>query len=549
MPDESVIVVVDDNLSELVRLVDLIKEVFPSAVVLPKLEEPKTFSRWDEVLPYVRSAPEGVPTILCLDLSLGEQDYSDAMRGLREAVSIRAMRHNWILIAYTRFGTRISSEPLYIEHFDGLIEKANIDSKNRKQRLDYVRKSVEAAIRKKTNTEDVLPPGMAVVDSMGMRVFRAAFGDSAIAEIARNEASQWEDVRLEALTSGHSGAFMLSISGSNNGGGHSLVLKVARDEKTIEQEIRAQQRFLGQLGPLAGHLAVLDSESIRLGADAGVYYRQARIDGVALLDILKDEDKRFDREFAMRRIVDLCLNVCAEINRGKILHAAGEFFKLTSIDVGRIEASVTFLSGLGAAIVRHGLWDFEGFEVDMIGGDIISLARAWARWSVLGVSLWGVIQHGDLNPGNVIVAKDGSPILIDLARLGIWPVGYDLSRLSLMLRLRLVDWKGSDDWFHFGLPKWIAEPTGLFEPVSSDAICMASVYCDQRFGEFTSGLDESLRLVVEYGYRLGTLWDLLKVISYQDASPYKRMWAMIEAWRLKIRLEEDLELIQAPVER
>lgn len=542
MANNMSILVIDNSVDEAVRLIDLVEEAFPRAAVLPGREIVRTFGRWEDVLSYIQAASREGMTVLCLDVALDREDYADAVRGLERAGVIRAMRREWVLVAYTRFGARIASEPSYSDNFDGMIEKASLDGKDRKQRLSYVKSSIEASIRKKTKTEDSLPSDTTIVDSMGMRSVRAAFGDSAIAEIIRNEAMNWRDVRLEALTTGHSGAFMLSISGRNESGGHSLVLKVARNDSTVEQEIRAQQKYLAQLGALAGHLAVLDNESVRLSRDAGVYYRQARIDGVPLLERLRNRDA-FRHDQILRRVVDLCLSVCADVKEGRGAYGvAGDFFRLSPIDIGRIETSVKFLSQFGTAMKSHGLWGIDDVDVTFIAKDLLKLARGWSQWSGLSPELISIVQHGDLNPGNIMLSKDGSPVLIDLARLGHWPVGYDLSRLSVMLRLRLVDWGDLRDWLHFGLRDWLSEETGALEAMDDDAepICMESIYCDQRFGGFLLELPEDQRSIVRYGYGLGTLWDLLKVISYQDVSPYKRMWAMIEAWRLKRRLEKNL---------
>jgi len=56
---------------------------------------------------------------------------------------------------------------------------------------------------------------------------------------------------------------------------------------------------------------------------------------------------------------------------------------------------------------------------------------------------------------------------------------------------------------------------------------------NQQFRTYLDAQPHDQRHKMAYGYKLGTLWDLIKVISYQDLSPYKRIWACAETFRLK----------------
>ena len=144
-----------------------------------------------------------------------------------------------------------------------------------------------------------------------------------------------------------------------------------------------------------------------------------------------------------------------------------------------------------------------------------------------------------------MVTPSGKLELIDLSRLRDWPIGYDLSRLSTMLRLRLALADEQEDWFPESLARCYCEPVAnidaQIEPESS--LCPAAVYCDQAFRGFLETVDSEHRPRLEFGYRLGVLWDLVKVISYIDISPFKRVWATLECLRLKRRLEADLSKV------
>jgi hypothetical protein len=143
-----------------------------------------------------------------------------------------------------------------------------------------------------------------------------------------------------------------------------------------------------------------------------------------------------------------------------------------------------------------------------------------------------------------MILTDKTPRLIDLSRLGSWPIGYDLSRLSVMLRLILTDSTGQMDWMPTGLIKWYREPVALIDKkVNSDnALCPASVFCDQKFRQFLLELPTPDRSLLAHSYMLGALWDLIKIVSYQDISAYKKIWALIECWRLGNTLKSEISI-------
>jgi hypothetical protein len=107
-----------------------------------------------------------------------------------------------------------------------------------------------------------------------------------------------------------------------------------------------------------------------------------------------------------------------------------------------------------------------------------------------------------------------------------------------MLRLRLVNTQGYVDWLPDGLDEWLSENVAYLGrgTTKSEPICPESVYCDEQFQHFLQGTPKKYRSRLALGYELGSLWDLFKVISYQDVSPYKRLWALLEAWRLGVHL-------------
>ena len=172
----------------------------------------------------------------------------------------------------------------------------------------------------------------------------------------------------------------------------------------------------------------------------------------------------------------------------------------------------------------------------MVIDEIGRLLLNWDETMVSEARLYGVVQHGDLNPGNIMVLPTGF-VLIDFSRLGTWPVGYDLCRMATMLRLRLTDAQGQCDWVENGLVKWCQQPfCRLTTTDNSLTICEYAEYCDQKFAEFAQTKQDK-EVHLRRGYLIGTLFDLIKVLSYSDLSVYKRLWALIACHELKTELD------------
>jgi|GEM_PF-5090026 len=536
------IIVVDDNLEEALRLKDYVQDAFSVATVLPETgSETETFQNWSAVNSYIRAINDEF-AVLFLDLALStaDVDYNDVRRGLDHGVTIRSLKPHWVLIAYTRFADFPTDIPSYRQAFDGILPKGKLDAIiGNAKRVSLVKRTVNNAIGKRKRTAKMdLPLEARIVDSFGIRTFQAAFGDAAISEIIENEAAEWTEREVYALTTGHSGAFMLALRGkSASGGRHSLVVKVAQNEEVIQHEINAQGFYYDRLGPLNTHLGYRHPETKDLLSCLGVYYCQALVDGQQLLELLSGNSWKDNRP-RLEPLIGLLLDVytLAEASDCPIVEAR-DLFRLTPTDIGRLETSLEFIVDLGSTLQGRELWPVDEAP-SVIASRVLELVRTWTDNDLLGVGLRTAVQHGDLNPGNVLISANGEATLIDLARLGPWHLGYDLSRLALMLRLRLIDAAGRLDWLPERLHEWATERVASFdEAVNPDErLCPEGAFCDQQFRSYLDAQAPDERRNIAYGYTLGTLWDLIKVISYQDLSPYKRIWALIESSRLRSRL-------------
>ncbi len=152
----------------------------------------------------------------------------------------------------------------YSETFDGILVKSELARKaNFESSVAFVRSVIEDARRhRQVPGSEIIPPNLRIGDSLGMRSFRAALSDQTLGDIVRREASGWGPLRIDALTSGYSGAFMLALT--SDSGESSVILKVARNEEVIADELRAQKDHFPELAPFGVRFVLIEAELQRL---------------------------------------------------------------------------------------------------------------------------------------------------------------------------------------------------------------------------------------------------------------------------------------------
>jgi hypothetical protein len=535
------VVVIDNEREEVMRLGNLIEAAFPDWTVLPdrKGREGEPLRDWNAVVGYLLGVMDS-DVVLCLDLSIGHFDWEDVERGVRRAHSFRNDRPTWTFIAYTKNSLYASGMPEFKATFDGLLEKSELARKSSHvSAVDLVRLEIETARRRhRAPGTETIPKNVRIVDSLGMRSFRAAFSDETLGDIIRAEAAAWGPLEVESLTSGYSGAYMLSLTSVP--AEHSVILKLARNEEAISHELRAQTDHLTELAPFGARFALIQPELHRLRDGSGVYYRQMPVQGVTLLKHCLTHPLD-DNLIALGRVTRLCIRVLKAVpvvDRPSTL--ARNHFVLSPVDIGRLETSAQFLAELGSALAVAKLWPTMFPAPRLLSGEVTEMVRNWSSDELTDVMLPEAVQHGDFNPGNVMLDAEGEPVLIDNQRLRRWPLGYDMARLAGLLRIRLTDVRDRSDWLPFHFASWCEKSLEEVKESSVvDPICPEAAFCENEFFSYVAELPPQAAAIVAYSYRLGSLWDLIKIISYQDVSPMKRAYALARCWLLAKRVRDD----------
>lgn len=525
--------IVDDSPQDLVWLRSLLALIFPQADIAPE----RHFTSWDDVWRAVSTeTSDSKDQVIFLDLSI-PTDIREISRGVREAYRLKLSRPKAVFIAHTQYPDVAERQPHYREIFKATVDKqaiAGFSSKTEEE--SYLRRLLGDALNPRL--ADGRRQKLTRRDSLGLRLFEAVFGTEVFSLLADRVVPDWDEIEFSTPSLGHSGSYVLRMVGTKSGAERGLILKCARDAQVLEREIHVREEFLAELGELGGVLGMADPELTELRSGQLYFYRQALIRGDTMGDILGSNawgDKVRDR---LQGIVALEEQHCKNGGSQPYAKAASCSLMLTDLDRLRALSSREFLEDIGNALASTGRWPDDLPSVAQVAENVMGLVQNWDRTTPHQLELFLLAQHGDLHPGNVIVPRAGQVVLIDHARLGRWPVGYDVSRLATMIRVRLPDQRHHQDWVQSDIRRWDKEHLCLIdkEIAAESSDCPPAVFCDQTFRRVILSRPEGERDILSRGYLLGTLWDLIKVMSYVDLSPFKKVWAMTQCWRLAFLL-------------
>lgn len=528
-------VVVDNKASEIAYLRRLLSQAFDGWGVSELGGGPQV--DWDAVVELVeRDVADGPDTILVCDLALNSSRSSGAQAGVAACHRIRKFRPRCVMLGWTEFPNVIRTRGEDEGLFDGIIDKTQLTSfRSQLETVNHVRGIVKAACAKR-ESPDAQTNRIDFADGLGMRIAQMAIGEDALVSLTEAVAGDWTGRRVRALTSGFSGAHLLVIRGSERGRIQELVLKCASKRAIIEGDIVRRTLHIAELGALAQHLVEVDAAISEIPGHAVYYYRQVRVEGDDALSLLSSQ-KTAARGFQLtKKVVALEIeNYRRAVKNNVSEESLAAYFQLSGLDRSRAANSLEELCESASVIHRvRGGWPKRIPAPKEIVQGIEGVIGRWSALLSEEDGLPVVVQHGDLNPGNLMLTKKRDVVLIDLSRLGPWPMGYDLARLAMSLRLRLLGCGHRSDWVANGLIDWHRHPVADLESGagSGSEVCPWAL-CDSKYLEFLTSDDRSkLRGAAVRGYQIASMWDLVKVLSYQNVSEFKRIWAMIQFWRL-----------------
>ncbi len=401
--------------------------------------------------------------------------------------------------------------------------------------IDYYLQNAVEAWTKRTDRRLSAPrQNHLITDSPGARAVNAALSQPGINYLVQREAKTWSDITVRALTGGFSGAHLLRIDGFDGNLPRSVVCKVSRDVFPLEQEMKrvrdAMRSYQNHLGPPP---AYLNSAPKEMGDEDAWYIVQVTVPGENLESILAEGEAVKEQELSI--VLEYVARFANAPNPKWVSERAIlPALKVDEQDIERFDTSRKSLSRLAAVARRDGYLDDPLMEP----ASIERFAKMMRNWNT-EISRFGPVphleQHGDFNARNIFVSN-GTVQLIDFARYGPWPVGYDLTRLELQLLLRGMDSFTGEDQFPSSLPAW----SRLWEAVrKGDPDQPGGSAVEPRHQRMLQILHDIARIrrdamakllpkksAAERYHLISLLrtFDAVRICSYQDASPFKQLW-------------------------
>lgn len=517
--------IMDDRENDHTFVSAAMKTAFPDAVFA--VDAGTTFARWGAVSEYLRAARRDIEkdeSILLLDMSLGEDDPEAQIdEGIRRARTLRLEFPTALVVACTQYDLSVASKVRRGDNpFDGVFAKERWRALPDAERPNYVRTIIEGARPRSSSLIGALRERFEHDDSLGLRSFCAAFGDGAIDELIVRFADATDAVHIRALTGGLSGAFLFEIKTNGARGRLSRIVKLARDRDLIEKEVTGLATHLPALGQLATVLLPPIGEIMTIPCGA-FYLEQIAVEGEDLLRLARRD--LVAGSVAIRKYVSVLSTCVADAigSPGAVRRMPlGQTFSFSHLDLERLRVSAEFLSGFGRRLVAAGQWPVTATPAEA-AASLLEIASAWRKNELPVLSRETPVhpQHGDAHLANVMLTATGQMRLIDLARVGVWPIGYDMSRPAVQARLRLLDHVEYADFMPEHIPTWMNG--GM---AGSGDVALADEFVN-AFKQTIANSEFAEELALAFD--VGTAWDLLKIASYGDISPSKRVWAMLYA--------------------
>lgn len=470
--------------------------------------------------------------VLVLDVALGN-DTDHIKEGIEE-ISRQLNSEvfsQYVVIIVSHFEGEMRKR--LVEQVDHIVDKAMLYSP---QRNLFFQDAVSSALSrwsvrtKRQNPIAFQPAAFRRVDGVAMRRLEASVGPEAIDRLGAAVAGDWKAASVEALNGGYSGAFLLSFS--EESGSRRIVCKASRTPSLIREEVDRTYKAL-TYDFYASHMTP-QTELCQLPIEPKVaYITLASIAGRTLeAEILHAVASGPQAGPRCETVVGELVEIAVRASNVRI-DGERQFTELTQEDVNRFDSSIEYLLRLRQACVDRGiLGDAAWNSPDHIRSFHVDVVHKWnnhrSGWSSIMPA--SCPQHGDLNPRNVLVGTGGHLSLIDFARFGGWPPGYDLVRLELQLFLRILSRMHEGESFPDDVKDWwslwhaycVAEDNFSFVSSRGDVQMMVrllSIIQSARH-RILAQYDKVTGRTMTYLLRC---LDAIKMCSYQDATSFKRL--------------------------
>lgn len=542
-------IVIENHLTHLTGILSLLKKIeIPSTNIWPSTPSTQGLIKsWEiaaERIQELRQAgfdPASKPIMVLLDILLTDEDAGAA--NLSEFQIQASSLDGYCKVVISQLVDIMS--PTLAQYCHGQISKDLLAQKDSSEKLNSFRQKLEGAVRlwrRNDGASLVASRSVCRIDeSLEWYLLESKFGQELVTDLydILPDAGEIESVR--ALTAGYSGAGVVRVDYLQpSGQSRCVIAKISTDKDELQGELDKVRTAAISGGHFGARVIPSHDMGVRpLGSKnhAALY---PAIEGKMLDDWLMAPPKGSKAKQTYKTLKESLSGFLLDCpSNREIASNPIHHFRLTDIDRARVHATLNTFVSYGKQLSNRDIDEAAHVSATEISKQIAVIADSWSDFvaSVLnGSSLPVYEQHGDLHPRNILVQKDGSIRLIDLARFRVWPIFYDVARLELQLMRRLFDERNYGDWFPDRLVAWMKfwrskTATNETHPCNSPCKDILATLKSVR-----KRIADEDRHTPDKVYELCQLFDILKMMSYQDMSIHKRFWFAAIGYEISLAL-------------
>jgi hypothetical protein len=493
--------------------------------------------------------PTSSPIVLLIDLALNED--GNPHDGVDELLASKEFLADYIcvVISHSADSARATLAGIY----DYILPKRELTSTGAGDNSNFFVHRFWSAIRsgcaswsRRTGRDSGLlmaPKADVHGDAIGLKVFEARFGASALGEISQYLIDSHEAVTppsIAVANGGYSGAAVLLIDCATKNGLRSIALKLSEDEEALARERAAAQQATEASGKFSYAFHAVQGPSPVPASGKTLYFlEQVFLHGKTLEDVVLDgsaEEFKLVKS-ALQTLIKTMLTKGIADSR---LRNVAALLPISENQIARAFRAIEELSGLHSALRHAEKGAVSGFNIS--AENIKQLKHTLSEWPKVCRELFPnevkcYEQHGDFHARNIMVIPsiDNDRVdvhFIDGARFGVWPPYYDLTRLRLNLAVRVLD---PSNTFLDQIPKRIK----LWESVWNSRRPPSGTSLDKHFDRFAVMFDLVENAINATANRPGDgafvsrliafneFFDLVKMIAYVDLPPVRRLWLLV----------------------
>ncbi len=491
--------------------------------------------------------PTSGKVILLLDLALDGSDErpSDGVEAIKGRQSFL---EDYVLVVHTRMPNQTGLDQL--SFLDATLAKRVFESTSTRDAVvsASIRKAIASRAKRFGEVLRSVPSEYCVIeDDFRLRLFEREYGLFALPDLldtvgAKITNRTLEKPKVKIASGGYSGTTVLLIEYDDSEGHRRVAVKISKNKEALASEDE-QIKKLMQAGRIwaSCSLTVLPMQS--LSADSSIHLLMQHYFAGDTLEV-RCLARSHERLGELADVVGALQRVSSESLRQSRKMCTLDALSLSSDNVFRFNSSFERLiklwesGSLPTEVKARFAHLAEGIK------DLRIIANNWNAHLLKAHSggLVGYEQHGDMNPRNILLSvdKDTPGVrFIDFARFRVWPAFYDLWRLRLQLALRLLD---SPDEMQDLFPErmvlwdraWRGDGLVVNECSSASTAGFQSFLTIQSellvaLQKLHNGASQEDRDNFVLAERTIIIFDLIKMISYVDASPFKQLWFLLLA--------------------